>query len=225
MQNVIDPVFSPPSQKEQKPKTPTAGSAGPVEEKSKEKVQPLPTEGDGPIAQKPKLSQSEKVEDIKRLHTEYLTKFENWAKKKKWVSIKGAYYDWWMFPVRTESSYGSRYTLSEAEIAELKADPHFMKDYRRAVKLVIQAWGWDLESGKAIVPLQKGQGWDGYGVRLAKMSDSLYWFGEDELRKKVENFYKSYCLPQYPTITITDKGWIDASFRPGYEPRVDPSDD
>lgn len=150
-----------------------------------------------------------KVDLIKRDLIQQLQKFEKWAQANEWQSIHDAHYDWWMFPVeRPSAAYGETYAVSKAEVEALKADPIFMNHYRRGVALVVQAWGWDLEKGEAIKPAAKGQAWDGYGVRLAKMSDSLRLFGEIELHQKLKVFFNQHCLPQQKEVPISDLSWL-----------------
>ena len=134
-----------------------------------------------------------KVERIKKKQFEQLKNFEKWAQANTWDFIHKAHYDWWMFPVeRPSSGYGIQYVVGKGEVEAFKADATFMNNYRRGVVLVVQAWGWDLEKGQAISAFNsdiKGQKWTGYGVRLAKMSDSLRLFGEEELHKQLRLFF------------------------------------
>ncbi len=148
-----------------------------------------------------------KAEHVKEAHKPQLQSFEKWAKANQWGKVHRAHYDWWMFPVERESSgYGDEYAVNTADVQALKADQEFMKNYRRGVVLVVQAWGWDLEQGKAIHPPAKGQRWTGYGVRLAKMSDSLRLFGETDLHQKLQKFFKEHCLTQ--KTRISDLNWL-----------------
>lgn len=153
-----------------------------------------------------------KVELIKQKHCKQLSLFEEWAKCDKWKSIHSAHYDWWMFPVeRPSSGYGTAFAVSKEDVETLKADDQFMENYRRAIHLVVQAWGWDLEKGEAILvadPFKSGQRWTGYGVRLAKMSDSLRLFGETELHQKLKQFFNLHCLPQQDEVRISDLSWL-----------------
>jgi hypothetical protein len=154
----------------------------------------------------------DKVDQIKKQQFEQLQQFENWADANKWSSIHDAHYDWWMFPVeRPSSQYGETYAVGKGEVEELKADPIFMENYRRGVVLVVQAWGWDLEKGEAISVSDfevSGQKWTGYGVRLAKMSDSLRLFGEKDLHQKLKLFLKQHCLTQKERVPISDLKWL-----------------
>lgn len=150
-----------------------------------------------------------KADLIKRDLAQQLQKFEDWAQANEWQRIHDAHYDWWMFPVeRPSSAYGEAYAVNKADVEALKADPIFMNNYRRGVALVVQAWGWDLEKGEAIKSPAKGQAWDGYGVRLAKMSDSLRLFEEIELHQKLKAFFNQHCLPQQKEVPISDLSWL-----------------
>lgn len=150
---------------------------------------------------------------IKSAHATQLNEFEGWAAAHEWGKIKHAHYDWWMFPVNRDSSaHGSTYTVNEHDIQALKRDPEFMRHYKRGVELVVQAWGWDLEVGRPIANPSADQCWDGYGVRLAKMSDSLKLFGEVELHNKLKKFFVDHCLPLQKQIRISDLPWLLNTF-------------
>lgn len=162
-------------------------------------------------SEKPVFSKA-KVDRIKKHQSLQLKLFEKWAKGLQWRSIHAAHYDWWMFPVEHSSRrYGESYAVGKGEVEALKADPKFMNDYRRGVILVVHAWGWDLEKGEAIASPAKNQKWTGYGVRLAKMSDSLRLFGEIELHQKLQLFFKKHCLPQQKQVPISDLAWLKST--------------
>lgn len=146
------------------------------------------------------LSPLHKVDQIKQKHSEQLQKFEQWASAKDWKLFTPTYshYDWWMFPVaRPSSHYGDIYQVSQADVDALKADPKFMKEYRRGVELVVRSWGWDLQRQCSVLETERTpeQRWTGYGVRLGKMADSLLLFGEDDLYRKLQLFYQAICCP------------------------------
>lgn len=166
-----------------------------------------------PKTQPNKTMHQEKAERIKQKQAEQLTIFEKWAKAKDWQSIHGAHYDWWMFPVdRPSAGHGDTYAVSRDDIESLKADATFMKNYKRGVAIVVEAWGWDLDKDKPISNPEKGQKWTGYGVRLAKMSDSLHLFGEADLHQKLRLFFTQFCLPQQDHIPISDLPWLYKTF-------------
>lgn len=136
-----------------------------------------------------------KIDLIKRDHQQQLAQFEDWAQHKDWKMFTHAHYDWWMFPIQRKSSRGTTYSVSDADIEILKNDADFMSKYRRGVELVLNSWGWDPIQNLEIPPGQKtaAQRWEGYDVRLGKMADSLYLFGEKELYKSVQKFAQTCC--------------------------------
>jgi hypothetical protein len=79
--------------------------------------------------------------------------------------------------------------MDKARVEELKKDAAFMANYRRAVFLVVQSWGWDLQNNKDIS--NATQKWTGYSVRLWKMVESLKFFGEQELYVRVQKFIRA----------------------------------
>jgi hypothetical protein len=132
------------------------------------------------------------AEALKAKHKDYLDKLEAWAKAGKWENMQGpmAHFDWWMFPIAQDSrGQGKRYTMDKARVEELKKDAAFMANYRRAVFLVVQSWGWDLQNNKDIS--NATQKWTGYSVRLWKMVESLKFFGEQELYVRVQKFIRA----------------------------------
>lgn len=157
-----------------------------------------------------KKMDSAKIQRIKNKQAEQLQQFEEWAKVGDWRKIHAAHYDWWMFPVERPSlSYGDLYAVESKEVEALKSDALFLRNYKRGIACVVEAWGWDLEKERPIINpnILKGQQWTGYGVRLGKMSDSLRLFGEVELHGKLKAFFK-YCLQQQTTIPISDLPWL-----------------
>jgi hypothetical protein len=158
-------------------------------------------------------SDSPKITLIKKQHASQLAKFEVWASTNSWDEIKKGHYDWWMFPVnRASAGHGATYNVSKQDIELLQDDPDFMQDYKRGVILVVKAWGWDLENDEAVQNPSSQQSWDGYGVRLAKMSDSLKLFGERALHKKLKKFFVEHCLTQQQQIAISNLSWLHKTF-------------
>lgn len=150
-----------------------------------------------------------KIANLKKMHTEQLKKFENWAAKDQWDNFAHAHYDWWVFPIiRSSAGYGDTYALSKNEIELLKSDPIFMQNYRRGVELVLKSWGWDIQLNNKVTHPSPQQHWVGYGVRLGKMGDSLQLFGETELFKKTQTFYTTICVPH-----STLEPWIQKIFK------------
>lgn len=154
---------------------------------------------------------SAKIQNLQERHARQLADFEQWAANDHWhlFSHQHSHYDWWVFPIdRPSQGQGTKYQMSKADIAALKQDVAFMRNYRRAVQLVVESWGWDLAHS---VPCDHGA-WTGYGVRLGKMGQSLQLFGEEELFEKLRTFYLRVCCARgAPPL---DK-WIHAIFRRG----------
>lgn len=150
-----------------------------------------------------------KIDEIKRAHHKQLQQFEEWAQKGDWKRFTPHYshYDWWVFPIQRASSLGTKYSVNDAEIQILKNDTDFMAKYRRGVELVLNSWGWDPIQNQEIPLGQKtpDQKWEGYGVRLGKMADSLYLFGEKELYSSVQKFSQTCC---YRANVTPLEGWV-----------------
>lgn len=158
---------------------------------------------------KEKIFNETKENYLKRTQREHLKGyFEIWAFDKRWEWFKpnptatspGAHYDWWMFPVsRSSAGYGDTFAVNFEQINSLKSDEEFIKNYRRGVELVLLSWGWNVKLDRPVPESQRSdaQRWEGYGVRLGKMADSLYLFGEIELYAKVQKFF-NHIRHQYP---------------------------
>ena len=132
---------------------------------------------------KPTSTLSPKAQQVKEKQAWQLKQFEQWAAKGQWDCIHRAHYDWWMYPInRSSAGQGSKYTVHSKEIAELKADPEFMRNYLRGVELGAKAWGWDIHAKKLVANPSKDQKWQNWNVRLGKMADSLSLFGQEDLR-------------------------------------------
>lgn len=67
--------------------------------------------------------------------------FERWAANGQWGRIHHSHYDWWMFPIPAPSSDGLKWTVYAGDIAELKADEAYVRDYLRGVALLMSSWG------------------------------------------------------------------------------------
>ncbi|MFT4552852.1 MAG: hypothetical protein ACI9S8_001484 [Chlamydiales bacterium] len=138
-----------------------------------------------------------KVDVLKRKHAKQLAQFEVWARANEWQNFETSHYDWWIFPISRDSAgQGSSYTVYKNEIAALKNDPEFMKNYRRGVDLVVKSWGWDLSQNLEVQNKQPSQRWIGYGVRLGKMADSLRLFGEKDLHARLQTFAYNCARPK-----------------------------
>jgi hypothetical protein len=51
----------------------------------------------------------------------------------------------WAFPINEKSQYGLKYTIGKDDVAKLQADDTFMNNFCKGVKLVMWAWGYDVE--------------------------------------------------------------------------------
>lgn len=132
-----------------------------------------------------------KVQTVKKKHKWQLEQFEKWARQGKWHMFHhdNSHYDWWMFPVsRSSSGQGDTYAVYAPEIALLKSDPDFMRDFRRGAELVARSWGWDITTGQPASPCLPNQKWENWPVRLGKMADSLRLFGEESYRTNMRPF-------------------------------------
>jgi len=117
---------------------------------------------------------------LKQKHHFQLVLFEEWAAERKWMHIHTAHYDWWMFPIDSRSSFGYAWTVFSDDVAELKEDPVFVKEYLRGVQLLALAWGWDLYAKDWIPEPDKMQCWQDWPIRLYKCAKSLKLFGYQE---------------------------------------------
>ncbi|MEN9935660.1 MAG: hypothetical protein RLZZ387_2239 [Chloroflexota bacterium] len=117
------------------------------------------------------------IDALKREQAEELARFERWAAAGNWRAIHEAHFDWWMFPIDEDSRLGTRYTVYEGDIAELKRDPAYVHSYLRGVELLMLAWGWDLAAKRTVASPQPGQRWNNWPIRLYKAARSLQLFG------------------------------------------------
>lgn len=156
-----------------------------------------------------------KLLEIKQKQAQQLELFEVWAKTNDWKMFSPEYshYDWWMFPVtRPSARFGLYFAVTPAEIEVLKSDEEFMHNYRRGCELVVNSWGWDLYGERPIADECRtvDQQWTGYGVRLGKMGDSLFSFGEKELYRKLQLFFNEICVPQMQIYPL--EAWVEQVF-------------
>lgn len=155
-------------------------------------------------ASNPSHVDQNKINHLKLKHHEQIRLFKLWANQNNWKMFTPQYshYDWWAFPInRSSVGQGEKYAVNEAEIELLKSDAEFMKDYRSGVQLVVQSWGWDLARKQPVQDKLASQIWSGYGVRLGKIADSLYVFGEKELYLNLQEFFRNVCqskINQFP---------------------------
>ncbi len=112
-------------------------------------------------------------------HAAQIADFEAWAAAGQWGQFHHGHYDWWAYPIMRSSAYGLAYTVYEAEIAQLNADPQFVERHRRGLQLGALAWGWDVPTAAPVAAPAPGQAWTHWPVRLYKMARSAREFGYD----------------------------------------------
>ena len=106
--------------------------------------------------------------------------FEAWAQRGEWMQLHTAHYDWWMFPIDFTSAYGLAYTVYEGDIAELKRDTEYLRNYLRGAQLVMMSWGGDMLTADYLPNPAPDQRWQHWPVRLFKAARSLQLFGYSE---------------------------------------------
>lgn len=119
------------------------------------------------------------VAQLKASQRRQLEDFERWAANGQWAQIHHRHYDWWMFPIPAPSSDGLKWTVYAGDIAELKADEAYVRDYLRGVALLMAAWGWDLGAQDFLPDPGPDQKWQDWPVRLYKAAVSVQAFGFD----------------------------------------------
>lgn len=117
------------------------------------------------------------IEALKRRQAEQLADFERWAASGDWRAMHRAHYDWWMFPIDETSQHGKAYSVYPGDIAELKQDPAFVRNYLRGLELLALGWGWDLAGRRYLEQPQPGQAWSQWPIRLYKAARSAQLFG------------------------------------------------
>ncbi|KAL6067731.1 hypothetical protein QOT17_008627 [Balamuthia mandrillaris] len=93
---------------------------------------------------------------LKAKQAEQLQLFEEWAGNNDWRAFHHNHFDWWMFPIELDSSYGYAYTVYAGDVAELQEDEAYMASYRRGVELLVRSWGWDIQKNEFIETTDKG---------------------------------------------------------------------
>jgi hypothetical protein len=117
------------------------------------------------------------IQAIKDMQRQTLDMFQSAAARSAWMEIHDHHYDWWMFPIDEPSRLGVAWTVYEGDIAELKADPEYLRRYLLGVELLAAAWGWDLHQGRPLQAVQPGQCWQHWPIRLYKAAKSVKLFG------------------------------------------------
>lgn len=114
--------------------------------------------------------------------------FQEAAATREWSRIHMAHYDWWMFPIDQPSRHGMAFTVNAADVGELRAAPGFRADYLEGVRILLQAWGWDLDRRELIADPDADQRWQGWPIRLEKCGRSLRLFAEDASYASVREY-------------------------------------
>lgn len=133
-----------------------------------------------------------------------LSKIQEYYKNNHFSQIRLSHFDWWLFPIdRSSQGKGERFKLNDSQIKILVQNITFLTRYIEGIRIVLSCWGWDLFNKRAIS--SKSQYWDGYGIRLAKLANSLQLFiknasGDQKknlevIYQSVSQFYKSIVLP------------------------------
>eukprot|EP01059_Diplonema_ambulator_P013086 TRINITY_DN2360_c0_g1_i1.p1 TRINITY_DN2360_c0_g1~~TRINITY_DN2360_c0_g1_i1.p1 ORF type:complete len:191 (+),score=74.50 TRINITY_DN2360_c0_g1_i1:55-627(+) len=112
--------------------------------------------------------------------------FRELAEKKQWGKIHSGHYDWWMFPIEDGSQ--TEYNVFENDVRELQGDAEYMANYREAVRLVVRAWGWDIDRAEPVTPFEQTMGWTHWDVRLAKITRSLWLFEQRDYLESIQTF-------------------------------------
>ena len=128
------------------------------------------------------------LEKIKEEQRRQLEDFEEWASKGQWNNFHDSHYDWWMFPIDDPSSYGYAYVVYDEDVAELKKDKRYVKNYLRGAELLALSWGWNLSKRKYIENPKPDQKWQNWPIGLYKASKSLKLFGFDEQFQSMRMF-------------------------------------
>ena len=88
-----------------------------------------------------------KIENLKTNIVRTLQKMEQADKYQNWSAIHHDHYDWWAAPIDTPSNtYGMLYAVTKEEVADLLSDENWVKNYHRAISLVLKSWGWNIPS-------------------------------------------------------------------------------
>jgi hypothetical protein len=143
--------------------------------------------------------------------------FESWAQRGEWMQMHNAHYDWWMFPIDSPSAYGLTYTVYEGDIAELKLDAQYLRNYLRGAQLVAAGWGWDLDAADHLPNPAADQRWQHWPVRLFKAARSLQLFAYSDYFESL----KKYALELMGAGEVMEYNGHDLSwlFTTGIDPR------
>lgn len=119
-----------------------------------------------------------------RLQKEYLCLFRDLCSRKDWVGLHGLHFDWWQFPIDD----GSRCEFnlkSENDVKVLSSNKVWLDGYLESVRLVMYAWGWDVDLACFC---EDGGFWNKWDIRLAKIIRSLWLFQQKDYFASVQLF-------------------------------------
>lgn len=128
------------------------------------------------------------VSELKRLHTKTMREIFIPASLGAWSAMHHAHFDWWMFPVCTASSHGDRFQVSKSHLEELVADADYLAQYRKAIQIAAAGWGWSLDDRGWLPVRHQDQRWQGWPIRLYKMTMSAGLFGQSDQRDGLIRF-------------------------------------
>ncbi len=98
------------------------------------------------------------------------------------------HFDWWAFPIdRPSRRYGEKYDISVV-LDELRSDAQFLGDVLGNARMLMAAWGWDLDSARSVDETLYPR----YGVRLWKCGLSLHVLGMPRAFLSVQSFAVSH---------------------------------
>lgn len=139
-------------------------------------------------------------EQIVRQQAETLSMFRDAAASGEWSRIHHAHYDWWMFPIDQPSGYGYAYTVGPANVAELQSTPGFITDYLDGARILLLAWGWDLDRRSPVERPAPEQVWQHWPIRLEKCGRSLRLFNEHSAYASVRDYALTLIRDEIPLL-------------------------
>eukprot|EP01007_Sphenomonas_quadrangularis_P000598 NODE_1446_length_870_cov_158.587089_g1194_i0.p1 GENE.NODE_1446_length_870_cov_158.587089_g1194_i0~~NODE_1446_length_870_cov_158.587089_g1194_i0.p1 ORF type:complete len:198 (+),score=3.23 NODE_1446_length_870_cov_158.587089_g1194_i0:122-715(+) len=121
--------------------------------------------------------------------SETLQAFQRLLKKRRYADLRHMHFDWWMFPADMNSRRHEFIPRTQEDVDELKADPEWLSGYRCGVRIVAQAWGWDVDAASLLPDCEAhDQVWDGWDIRLVKILRSLWLFEQEDYFRSMYKF-------------------------------------
>jgi hypothetical protein len=100
-----------------------------------------------------------------------------------------SHYDWWAFPIDQPSSHGDKYQVDAPDLPAYLENKLFIDALRSNSVLVCRAWGYDLVKGHSLAgDLTADQKWQGWPIRLYKMTLSLELFKQYDLHRNAVKY-------------------------------------